>query len=110
MSLLFDQNLSRQLPRLLADAFPGSKQAALMGLSRATDDAIWQCALDHNLVIVTRDADFRRLLSERGTPPQVILLGVGNCTTARIEAIIRQHSGLIRELILDRNQRLLEIK
>ena len=32
MSLLFDQNLSRRLPALLAAEFPGSEQVLLAGL------------------------------------------------------------------------------
>ncbi len=40
MSLLFDQNLSRRLPALLATEFPGSEQALLAGLATADDRAV----------------------------------------------------------------------
>ena len=40
MSLLFDQNLSRRLPALLANEFPGSEQVLLVGLAGADDWAV----------------------------------------------------------------------
>ena len=41
MSLLFDQNLSRRLPSLLAAEFPGSEQVLLAGLAAADDQSVW---------------------------------------------------------------------
>jgi predicted nuclease of predicted toxin-antitoxin system len=40
MKLLFDQNLSHKLCRLLADVFPGSQQVRSVGLDQADDRAI----------------------------------------------------------------------
>jgi Domain of unknown function (DUF5615) len=42
--LLLDQNLSPRLVRALADLFPGSTHVRDVGLSRATDDAVWNYA------------------------------------------------------------------
>lgn len=44
VSLLFDQNLSRRLPALLAAEFPGSEQAFTAGLAAADDPAVWAYA------------------------------------------------------------------
>jgi hypothetical protein len=44
VSLLFDQNLSRRLPVLLAAEFPGSEQALVAGLATADDRAVWAYA------------------------------------------------------------------
>jgi hypothetical protein len=40
VSLLFDQNLSRRLPTLLAAEFPGSEQVFTAGLAAADDRAV----------------------------------------------------------------------
>jgi hypothetical protein len=37
--LLFDQNLPRRLPALLAAEFPGSEQVLLAGLAQADDQS-----------------------------------------------------------------------
>ena len=44
MKLLFDQNLSFKLCRLLADVFPESNQIRLIGMEEAEDRAIWEYA------------------------------------------------------------------
>lgn len=59
MSLLFDQNLSRRLPALLAAEFPGCEQVLLAGLAGANDRAVWAYAAARGLAVVSNDADFR---------------------------------------------------
>ena len=86
MSLLFDQNLSRRLPALLAAEFPGSEQVLLAGLARADDRAVWAYAAARGLAVVSKDADFRRLSAALGPPPKVVWLRVGNGPTRVVEA------------------------
>ena len=90
MRLLFDQNLSRQLRRLLADLYPESVQVREIGLSDAPDTAIWDYALQRGLVIVTKDADYRALSAARGHPPKVVLVRLGNCPTAQVTDLLRR--------------------
>jgi predicted nuclease of predicted toxin-antitoxin system len=91
MRLLFDQNLSPELARRLADLFPGSTHVQMEGLGCASDDQVWEHARLHGLTIVTKDADFNNLSVMRGSPPKVIWLLLGNCTTAQVEAAFRAH-------------------
>ena len=44
MKLLFDQNMSFELCRQLADLFPASSQMRLLGLDQADDRTIWEHA------------------------------------------------------------------
>lgn len=44
MKLLFDQNLSPRLPRLLVDLYPDSVHIREIGLRDATDTQIWEYA------------------------------------------------------------------
>ncbi len=59
MKLLLDQNLSHKLCSRLADAFPGSVQARLIGMDQSDDAQLWQYAKAHGLVIVTTGCGFR---------------------------------------------------
>jgi predicted nuclease of predicted toxin-antitoxin system len=72
VSLLFDQSLSRRLPMLLADEFPGSEQVLLAGLAQADDRAVWACAAARGLAVVSKDADFTHLSATLGAPPKVV--------------------------------------
>jgi predicted nuclease of predicted toxin-antitoxin system len=87
--LLLDQNLSRQLVRALADLFPGSMHVRDVGLSRATDDAVWNYAAQHGHVIVSKDGEFHQRSFLLGHPPKVVWIRRGNCSTRDIETLLR---------------------
>lgn len=44
---------------------------------------------------MTKDADYNNLSTMRGTPPKVIWLLLGNCTTGQVEAVFRSHRAQI---------------
>ncbi|MBV9868878.1 MAG: DUF5615 family PIN-like protein [Abitibacteriaceae bacterium] len=98
MKLLFDQNLSPRLTKRLASVFPGSSHVFLLGLDQAADAEVWSYARDNGFVIVTKDADFGELSTLRGFPPQVVWLRVGNCTTQRIEELLRLNQESIERM------------
>ena len=89
MKLLFDQNLSPKLVNRLADLFPASGHVQSAGLECGDDDPVWQHARNNGFVIVTKDVDYNNLSVVRGSPPKVIWLQLGNCTTAQLEALFR---------------------
>ncbi len=74
MKLPFDQNLSTNLPRLLADVYDGSLHVREAGLLEAEDSAVWDYARHHGLVIVSRDSDIQARSLLYGSPPKFIWL------------------------------------
>ncbi len=96
MKLLFDQNLSPKLVRMLATQYPGSSHVFLCGLDRARDADVWDFARLQGYVLVTKDSDFEELSLLRGVPPMVVWLRLGNCTTGRIEEVLRLHADEIK--------------
>jgi len=99
VKLLFDQNLSPSLVDSLADIYPESVHVQSVDLDRADDVAVWDFARLHQLVIVTKDADFQERSLIAGAPPKVIWIRRGNCSTSDIEAILRRHSDEVRQLM-----------
>ena len=95
MKLLFDQNLSRRLVRLLETGFPGSRHVSDLGLETATDQTIWDYAADHGYVIVSKDSDFRQLAFLRGPPPKAIWVGLGNASTRDILNVLSDYGSVI---------------
>jgi len=55
MKLLFDENLSPQLPRLLSDLYPGSAHVAASGFVRTGDLGIWRYAKEFDFIVTTKD-------------------------------------------------------
>ena len=95
MRLLFDQNLSRHLRVMLSDLYPGSLQVREIRLADAPDTVIWAYAIEHGLMIGTKDADYRDLSLVRGHPPKVIWIRLGNGPTSQVATLLRdRHSEL----------------
>ena len=110
MSLLFDQNLSRRLPTLLADEFPGSEQVLLAGLALADDRAVHgPYAAARGLAVFSKDADFRCLSAALGPPPKVVWLRVGNGPTRDVEVLLRSRASDIRAFLSDPVASVLEL-
>jgi predicted nuclease of predicted toxin-antitoxin system len=101
MKLLFDQNLSPRLARLLADIYPESIHVREIGLRDADDSAIWEYAKAHGHSIVSKDSDFQQRSLLHGAPPKFIWLRVGNCTVKRTEVLLRRYSAAIHTFDLD---------
>ena len=89
LKLLFDENLASSLVSALSDLFPGSRHVVDVGLAGAPDRSIWTYAATNGFVLVTKDADFERLSLLEGAPPKVVWIGLGNCSTADVEGLLR---------------------
>jgi len=101
VKLLFDQNLSPRLPDRLADLFPGSEHVEAAGLGSAPDEAVWAYALAGGLAVVSKDEDYSHLSVLRGAPPKVLWLLTGNCTTAKVEQLLRERAADILAFAAD---------
>jgi predicted nuclease of predicted toxin-antitoxin system len=90
LKLLLDENLSPRLVALVQDLYPGSCHVEDCELLRSPDEAVWRYAAENDFVIVTKDSDFSERSALHGSPPKVIWLRVGNCTTDRAGAVLRE--------------------
>lgn len=109
MRLLFDQNLSPSLVRRLQDAYPGSMHVLHVGLAEADDWDVWAFCRDNTLTVVTKDADFGDMAMMQGSPPKVVWLRLGNCTTDQIEILLRRHQTEVEALGADENASILTL-
>ncbi len=101
MKLLFDQNLSHRLVRLLADVYPDCLHVRNIGLNAATDTVIWEYAKTNGYLIVSKDSDFHQRSFVFGYPPKVIWIRRGNCSTNTIERILRDSVDTITTFAAD---------
>lgn len=91
MKLLFDENLSPKLVKLLGDLFPDSLHVRDVGLNRADDSVVWKFAQDNSLTICSKDSDMHQRSFVLGFPPKVVWVRLGNCSTADVEDLLRKH-------------------
>ena len=109
MRLLFDQNLSPDLPQLLEDLFPESLHVIGIELDAIEDDLIWEYAKAHGFIVATKDKDYRDLIRTLGPPPKVILITSGNGPTSNVESLFRERFADVVALLQDDRRGLLEL-
>jgi predicted nuclease of predicted toxin-antitoxin system len=102
VKLLFDENLSPKLVRRIADLFPDSAHVHESGLGSSDDAQIWQFAAARGFAIVSKDLDFYDRSMLHGSPPKLIWLRTGNCSTQHIESLLRAFVAKIQQF--DSNQ------
>ena len=101
MKLLFDQNLSFRLVTKLADLYPDCQHVRNIGLKEAPDTEVWEFARDNDYAIVSKDADFHQRSLLLGFPPKIIWVKLGNCSTAEVEELLRNHFEDIERFLAD---------
>ena len=110
MKLLVDENLAPGLAEQLADLFPGSVHVTSVGLGSMSDALIWEYAGANQFTLLTKDKDFVNLSLTVGSPPKVVLLQTGNCSTSQIERMIRTNAVRFSEFEIDGKRSLLLLK
>ena len=109
MKLLFDANLSPTLVAHLRTHYPGSLHVRDIGLRTASDAEIWDHAKSHDLVIVSKDSDFRERSFVEGFPPKVVWLNLGNAGTKEIAARLQESQPAVARFVADPDESLLVI-
>lgn len=109
MKLLFDQNISPKIVRLIESDFPGSYQVRHVGLEDASDSHIFDYAKRHGYSVVTFDADFVDLNIIMGIPPKIIWLKTGNLTTSSISRLLQKNRSALIEFLKSEELGILEI-
>jgi len=109
LKLLFDQNISPRIVKLVDEKFSGSSQVRHVGLEDASDHMIFEYARKNNFTIVTFDADFIDINTLRGTPPKIIWLNTGNLTTKSIAQLLKTKLSTILDFVNSKNTAILEI-
>jgi len=101
MKLLFDENLSFKLVRLLRDLFPESVHVRDVRLKTADDLTVWKYAQDNSFIICSKDSDMHQRSFLLGFPPKVVWLRLGNCSTSDVEQLLRKHFDAIEAFAAD---------
>jgi predicted nuclease of predicted toxin-antitoxin system len=61
-----------------------------VGLLNAKDPEIFHAARQADAIVMTKDADFVRLVAQAGPPPHVILLACGNTSNSQLKQILKR--------------------
>lgn len=109
MRLIFDQNLSKDLPSLLEDLFPESLHVLDLDLDAVDDRAVWNFAVQRGYDIATKDKDYEDLSELLGHPPKVIRITSGNGPTSGVVDLFRNNRFEIEAFENDAGRGLLKL-
>lgn len=102
MKLLFDQNISFRVLKLIEKLYPESKHVKDFNLQYSTDHQIWKFAKTNDFHLVKFDADFYDLFTLYGHPPKLLWLRMGNTFTQNIASTLIKHYDSINKFINDK--------
>ncbi len=109
MIIWIDAQLSPALARWIRETFQIEAHAVRdLGLRNAKDPVIFKAAREAEVVVMSKDEDFRLLVERQGPPPQVLWVTCGNTSNARLREILTKSLPAAIEL-LERGESLVEI-
>jgi len=96
MTVLIDQNISHRIVPQIAFLFDELVHVKTLGWIDWNDHEIFMSARNLKYdAVITLDEDFNKLLLQHGTPPKVIWLKTGNCSTIQLTGVILAHKEVI---------------
>jgi predicted nuclease of predicted toxin-antitoxin system len=109
MKLLFDQNISSKILKILPQEFQLSSHVKNEGLINKSDKQILDFAKQNEFIIVTQDSDFNDLNTLFGYPPKIIWIRTGNIKTKLLLEILMDYIKDLINFIDDSNYGCFEI-
>jgi predicted nuclease of predicted toxin-antitoxin system len=89
VTIWLDNHLSPALARWIEASFKVPCRAIRdLGLARAADRVVFEAAREAADVFITKDRDFAELSARLGPPPAIVLLTLGNTSTAHLIGIL----------------------
>lgn len=109
MRFLVDAQLPPALVRLLREHDHHAEHVTEIGPADALDRDLWQYALEHDAVIVTKDEDFADMVATGREAPAVVWVRVGNTRRAALLAWFEPLIDQIVEMV-ESGDRLIELR
>lgn len=111
MNIWIDAQLSPSLAAWINRTFPAltAQSVTALGLRDASDMDIFREAAVRQVIIMTKDDDFLKMVNQYGPPPYIILITCGNTSNARMREILSQYLLPVINLIKG-GEALIEIK
>jgi predicted nuclease of predicted toxin-antitoxin system len=90
MRFLIDAQLPVRLARRMTDLGHEAAHVADLGLDSATDQQIWNVAVERGAILVTKDQDFAIGRTAAGIGPTVIWIRLGNSNNSTLLTRVEQ--------------------
>jgi predicted nuclease of predicted toxin-antitoxin system len=111
IDFLLDENISWRIEKFICPPYQSALHADNAGLGLQPKDAvIMRYAIEHNLVLLTRDDDFTYLSQLSPQPVKVVRLVGGPCKVRELAAQLIAQKESIEAFVSDQSSRLLVLR
>ncbi len=106
-----DTHISPAIAKWLNEAFDVDAVSFYkLNFHTATDYSIFMKAKEKNVIFLTKDKDYQKLLATFKAPPYIILLKGGNLSNADLKKLLQKSLQKSLDLILKHNHQIVEIE
>lgn len=110
MKVIIDQNISHRILPGISFLFDELAHVKNLDWLDWNDHSIFMAARRLQFdALMTLDEDFNKLLLQHGTPPKIIWLKTGNCSTAKLSSVIISNKDVIERFLLNEGFDCLEL-
>ena len=90
MTFWIDAHISPSIALWINETFPGNEAISFraLGLRDSKDSDAFFEARKKNAVLISKDADFQKLLQKHGPPPKLIWITCGNTSNEKLKTIL----------------------
>jgi predicted nuclease of predicted toxin-antitoxin system len=90
MIFWIDAHISPSIAYWINETFPGNEAVSFraLGLRDAKDMEVFTAARKKNVILISKDSDFRNLIHKHGTPPSLIWITCGNTSNEKLKTIL----------------------
>jgi predicted nuclease of predicted toxin-antitoxin system len=111
MIFWIDAHISPSIALWINNTFPGNEAVSFrsLGLRDSKDAEVFFEARKKNVVLISKDADFQKLIQKHGAPPKLIWITCGNTSNEKLKTILSFAFPKALEL-LEKGESVVEIK
>lgn len=109
MNFLVDNQLPPALVRFLTEQGHSGRHVLDFGFDEAADTTVWSYALQHDMVVVSKDDDFLHLANRLGDLGRLVWVRIGNC---RKQVLLEAFAKALPEVVaaLNAGNRIVELR
>src|SRR5699024_3109988 len=110
MKLWIDAQISPAIAAWINQTYQNieARSVRSLGLRDALDYEIFEKARKQNIVVMSKDKDFTELVSQHGSPPQIIWLTCGNTSNDELKKILAKTLQQA-QILVDKGEAVVEI-
>ncbi len=90
MTFWIDAHISPSIALWINETFPGNEAISFrsLGFRNSKDSEVFFAARERDVILISKDSDFKDLIQIQGHPPRLIWITCGNTSNEKLKTIL----------------------